>query len=67
MNCENFLDALLRDGQHRLKKLAADRGEVIRGFGQESRQTDLWWLLLVALLGLLCMEVWMTRRAALGR
>ena len=31
------------------------------------RRQDLWWLLLLVVLGLLCMEVWMTRRMALAR
>ncbi len=33
----------------------------------EAAREELWWLLLVAVVGLLCMEVWMTRRMALAR
>ncbi len=33
----------------------------------EGRREDLWWLLLLAVVGLLCSEVWMTRRMALAR
>jgi hypothetical protein len=35
--------------------------------GDDERSEELWWLLLTAVLGLLCMEVWMTRRMALAR
>jgi hypothetical protein len=33
----------------------------------EARREELWWLLLLGVLGLLCTEVWMTRRMALAR
>jgi hypothetical protein len=33
----------------------------------EARREELWWLFLLAVLGLLCMEVWMTRRLVLAR
>lgn len=37
------------------------------GSPSEPRREELWWLLLLAVLGLLCSEVWMTRRMALAR
>lgn len=33
----------------------------------ETRREELWWVFLLAVLGLLCMEVWMTRRLVLTR
>lgn len=49
-------------------KYAADRQELIAGFSEGSdRWERAWWFLLVGLLGLLCMEVWMTRRVVRGR
>jgi hypothetical protein len=49
-------------------KYVADRKELIRGFDQGSqREERLWWFLLAGLLGLLCLEVWMTRRVVRGR
>jgi hypothetical protein len=33
----------------------------------ETHREELWWLLLLAVIGLLCSEVWMTRRMALAR
>ena len=33
----------------------------------DAHREELWWLLLLAVLGLLCTEVWMTRRMALAR
>lgn len=37
------------------------------GEASDGRREELWWLFLLAVLGLLCMEVWMTRRMALAR
>jgi hypothetical protein len=37
------------------------------GDSADARREELWWLFLLAVLGLLCMEVWMTRRMALAR
>ena len=34
---------------------------------QDAHREEIWWLLLLAVLGLLCIEVWMTRRMALAR
>ena len=34
---------------------------------QESQREELWWLLLIGVIGLLCTEVWMTRRMVLAR
>jgi hypothetical protein len=34
---------------------------------QDAHREELWWLLLLGVLGLLCTEVWMTRRMALAR
>ena len=34
---------------------------------QEGRRQELWWLLMLGVVGLLCSEVWMTRRMALAR
>jgi hypothetical protein len=33
----------------------------------QARREELWWLVLLAVVGLLCGEVWMTRRLAAGR
>jgi hypothetical protein len=33
----------------------------------DTHREELWWLLLAAVIGLLCVEVWMTRRMALAR
>jgi hypothetical protein len=48
-------------------RYAEDRREVLRSFSGEPQRTDLWWWLLVGLLGLLCLEVWMTRRMVINR
>ena len=48
-------------------RYATDRQAVIRGCGQGVQRQETWWILLVGLLGLLCMEVWMTRRVVRGR
>ena len=34
---------------------------------QDRHREELWWLLLVAVVGLLCVEVWMTRRMVMAR
>jgi hypothetical protein len=33
----------------------------------EAARQDLWWLLMLVVVGFLCLEVWMTRRLALAR
>jgi hypothetical protein len=48
-------------------KYVKDRQGLLQGFSTEKSPWELWWLLLVALLGLLCVEVWMTRRVVRGR
>lgn len=34
---------------------------------ESTSREEIWWLLLIAVLGFLCVEVWMTRRVAIGR
>jgi hypothetical protein len=46
---------------------ADDRGTIFRGFSTGVQRQELWWILLVALLALLCLEVWMTRRMVMNR
>ncbi len=44
-----------------------DRGKVIEVWRTGSGRQDLWWYLLVGLVGLLCLEVFMTRRMVKNR
>ncbi len=46
------------------QKEAADDGALAT---PEARREELWWLFLLAVLGLLCTEVWMTRRLVVAR
>jgi hypothetical protein len=36
-------------------------------FLDDAERIEIWWLLLLGVLALLCVEVWMTRRLALAR
>jgi hypothetical protein len=42
-----------------------DRGAVVEGLLRSPQPTELWWLVMLGVIGLLSAEVWMTRRRAL--
>ncbi|MFO0878108.1 MAG: VWA domain-containing protein [Gemmataceae bacterium] len=44
-----------------------DRETILGSAESETRRQEFWWILLVGLIGLLCLEVWMTRRLVLNR
>jgi hypothetical protein len=44
-----------------------DQEPTVASTAQEGRREELWWLLMLGVIGLLCSEVWMTRRMALAR
>jgi hypothetical protein len=48
-------------------KYQNDRSEMAAEWISESHKQETWWWLLLGLIGLLCMEVWMTRRIVLQR
>jgi hypothetical protein len=48
-------------------KYQNDRTEMAAEWISESHKQETWWWLLLALVGLLCMEVWMTRRIVMQR
>jgi len=45
-------------------RFVSDPRDILRGPGQP---VQLWWWVLVGFIGLLCFEVWMTRKIAVGR
>ena len=53
--------------QHIGVRYSVDREELVRAGAEENRSVDWWWYLLVGLVGLLCLEVWMTRRLVMKR
>ena len=48
-------------------KYQNDRGELAEAWVSESHRQEVWWWLLLGLVGLLCGEVWMTRRLVRNR
>jgi hypothetical protein len=44
-----------------------DRANMVRAEQHTSQRVDLWWWFLLGLIGLLCGEVWLTRRITRGR
>jgi hypothetical protein len=47
-------------------EFAADRGAISAGLLHPPRDQELWWVCMVLVVVLLCVEVWMTRRRALA-
>jgi hypothetical protein len=48
-------------------RFAAASADVLAGGGEVDPQFDFWWLLLALVIGLLALEVWLTRRIAGAR
>jgi hypothetical protein len=53
--------------RHRLRTVWKSEDAAHSSTPGDAGRKELWWLLLLAVLGLLCTEVWMTRRMALAR
>ncbi|MSQ93381.1 MAG: VWA domain-containing protein [Gemmataceae bacterium] len=67
-NLTRCTDLDWRKVRDRLPVVWNDDGPAAPSIGSsDSRREELWWLLLLGVLGLLCSEVWMTRRMALAR
>ena len=68
---EGDLSPLNDDDREKLKKvvgLTFDDGDaVLAASGEGTDRQDLWLYLLVGMIGLLCLEVWMTRRLVKNR
>jgi hypothetical protein len=45
----------------------SDRAELLAQWQTETQLQEIWWWLLLGLVGLLCAEIWMTRRIVLNR
>jgi hypothetical protein len=58
-----------RDKVARLTGVRYEEGRegLMRGLSEGLQRQDLWWLLLVGVVALLCLEVWMTRRLVMNR
>jgi hypothetical protein len=48
-------------------RYAAGRGEIVRAPESTDAKQDVWWCFLLGMVGLLCAEVWMTRRMVMHR
>lgn len=57
---------LLRFQTNDRLKMVASGEELVKSMYAEESRSELWWLLLFGFLGLLVLEVWMTRRLVLG-
>jgi hypothetical protein len=61
-----------QEDREKVAKLTSVRYEegqdaLLRGLSEGPQRQELWWLLLVGVIALLCMEVWMTRRLVKSR
>jgi hypothetical protein len=54
-------------GKHLPFSYQNDAAGLIAGLSKESRRQEFWWWFLLGLVGLLCVEVWFTRRIVKNR
>jgi hypothetical protein len=48
-------------------RYADERGEILAAPESTDARQEVWWCFLLGLIGLLCVEVWMTRRMVMNR
>jgi hypothetical protein len=63
----DLFNPLKLEGDRRPLRYENDRGQILATLATTSQRQELWWWFLLGVVGLLCAEVWMTRRMVKNR